>query len=44
MSLEEIKIQLDTLRAERDKIAVQVKYWANRYNVLKFRSKEKWLK
>lgn len=41
MSLEEIKSKLNILRTERNKISKEIKYWANRYWVLKFRSKSK---
>jgi len=39
MSLEEIKIIIDTLRSKRNELSKEIKIWANRYNVKKFRNK-----
>lgn len=41
MSLEEIKKQLDILRAKRKEISKEIRILANRYWVLKFRNKNK---
>jgi len=40
MSLEEIKTILDTLRSKKKELSNEIKIWANRYNVKKFRSKK----